>query len=71
MIADAALELVEQTGDVQMVSLARHLGVAPSSLYGDVRGRDEVIVRGLESILDTSPSPPSAPPPAAGGADRS
>lgn len=53
-IADGALELVARTGDVQMVALAKHLGVAPSSLYGHVRGRDEVIdlarLRMLESI---------------------
>ncbi|MFJ3673914.1 TetR/AcrR family transcriptional regulator [Streptomyces sp. NPDC090106] len=42
-IADGAIELVESTGDVQMVQLARHLGVAPSSLYSHVTGRAEVI----------------------------
>lgn len=58
-IADAALELVEQTGDLQMVALARHLGVVPSSLYGHVRGRAEVIdlarLRMLEQIEPLSP----------------
>lgn len=53
-IADGALELVERVGDVQMVTLAKHLRVAPSSLYGHVRGRDEVIdlarLRMLEGI---------------------
>ncbi|UQN31138.1 TetR/AcrR family transcriptional regulator [Brachybacterium kimchii] len=53
-IADAALELVERSGDVQMTSLAKFLGVAPSSLYSHVQGREEVIdlarLRMLERI---------------------
>lgn len=43
IIADAALELVERTGDLQMVTLAKCLTVAPSSLYTHVRGGAEVI----------------------------
>ncbi|MFI8527614.1 TetR/AcrR family transcriptional regulator [Promicromonospora sukumoe] len=58
-IADAALTLVEHTGDVQMVQLAKHLGVAPSSLYSHVTGRAEVIdlarLRMLESMEPQEP----------------
>ncbi|MGI5442965.1 TetR/AcrR family transcriptional regulator [Streptomyces shenzhenensis] len=58
-IADGALELVESTGDVQMIQLARHLGVAPSSLYTHVAGRAEVIdlarLRMLEQMEPIGP----------------
>ncbi|MGP2442359.1 TetR/AcrR family transcriptional regulator [Streptomyces sp. JW3] len=51
-IAEGAIELVENTGDVQMVQLARHLGVAPSSLYSHVTGRAEVIDLARLRILE-------------------
>jgi hypothetical protein len=58
-IADAALDLVEQTGDLQMVQLAKHLGVAPSSPYGHVGGRAEVVdlarLRMLEQLEPQGP----------------
>ncbi|MFF7553377.1 TetR/AcrR family transcriptional regulator [Streptomyces olivaceus] len=59
-IAEGALELVDSTGDVQMVQLARHLGVAPSSLYSHVAGRAEVIdlarLRMLEQMEPVGPA---------------
>ncbi|MFJ2619268.1 TetR/AcrR family transcriptional regulator [Glutamicibacter sp. NPDC087344] len=59
IIADAALELVEKSGDLQMVALAKHLGVAPSSLYTHVHGRAEVIDLARSRILENiDPMPP-------------
>lgn len=59
-IADGAIELVDSTGDIQMVQLARHLGVAPSSLYSHVTGRAEVIdlarLRMLEQMEPAGPA---------------
>ncbi|MEE1622752.1 TetR/AcrR family transcriptional regulator [Zafaria sp. J156] len=58
-IADAALALVEQTGDLQMVQLAKTLGVAPSSLYSHVDGRAEVIdLARLRMLERMEPQPP-------------
>ncbi|GAB7006450.1 TetR/AcrR family transcriptional regulator C-terminal domain-containing protein [Nocardioides sp. AN3] len=42
-IGRAALELVDQTGDVNLPALARELGVGTSSLYHHVEGRAGVI----------------------------
>jgi AcrR family transcriptional regulator len=59
-IADGAIELADRTGDVQMTQLARHLGVAPSSLYSHVSGRAEVIdlarLRMLERMEPLGPA---------------
>jgi AcrR family transcriptional regulator len=59
-IADAAIELADRTGDVQMIQLARHLGVAPSSLYSHVTGRAKVIdlarLRMLERMEPLGPA---------------
>ncbi|MFK0009522.1 TetR/AcrR family transcriptional regulator [Paenarthrobacter sp. NPDC090520] len=58
-IANAALQLVEDTGDIQMVQLARHLGVAPSSLYTHVSGRSEVIdLARLQMLKQMTPAEP-------------
>ncbi|MCD5316619.1 TetR/AcrR family transcriptional regulator [Kineosporia babensis] len=43
LIADAALDLIDETGDLQMVILARRLKVAPGSLYNHVKGRADVV----------------------------
>jgi AcrR family transcriptional regulator len=42
-IEQAALDLIDETGDLQMVALADRLGVAPSSLYNHVSGLSGVI----------------------------
>lgn len=42
-IADAALHLVDTTGELTMAQLARELGVRPSSLYHHVAGREAII----------------------------
>ncbi len=59
-IADGAIELADRTGDIQMVQLARHLGVAPSSLYSHVTGRANVIdlarLRMLERMEPLGPA---------------
>jgi AcrR family transcriptional regulator len=59
LIADAALELIDETGALQMIALARRLSVAPSSLYNHVAGREEVVellrTRIAESVGAGSP----------------
>lgn len=56
-ITQAALELLEKSGDFTMSQLAHHLEVAPSSLYNHVTSRDSVLAsisdRVVQSI-DTS-----------------
>jgi AcrR family transcriptional regulator len=42
-IAQAALDLVDETGDVNLPALARRLGVQTSSLYHHVEGRTGVV----------------------------
>lgn len=42
-IADAAIALVDAGESLTMAALASRLGVAPSSLYSHVSGRDEII----------------------------
>lgn len=42
-IADAALDQVDRTGDFTIGSVAKALGVRPSSLYNHVDGRDAII----------------------------
>ncbi|GAA2240175.1 TetR/AcrR family transcriptional regulator C-terminal domain-containing protein [Herbiconiux moechotypicola] len=49
-IERAALELIDETGDLQMTALAERLHVAPSSLYNHVSGLNgvlELIRRGM------------------------
>lgn len=42
-IADAALALVDRTGDFTIGAVAKALGVRPSSLYNHVDGRESII----------------------------
>ncbi|MCA1185421.1 MULTISPECIES: TetR/AcrR family transcriptional regulator [unclassified Saccharopolyspora] len=57
IIADGALALVDTTGDIQMVQLAKHLGVAPSSLYSHVGGRGDVIDLARRRMLEQMETP--------------
>ncbi|MEU6130530.1 TetR/AcrR family transcriptional regulator C-terminal domain-containing protein [Saccharopolyspora sp. NPDC047091] len=57
IIADGALALVDTTGDIQMVQLAKSLGVAPSSLYGHVGGRGDVIDLARRRMLEQMGTP--------------
>lgn len=42
-IADAAMELVDESAPFGVNAIARRLGVTPSSLYNHVAGRDEIV----------------------------
>lgn len=42
-IAESALAVIDEAGDFTMATLARALGVRPSSLYHHISGREEVI----------------------------
>ncbi|HSX66457.1 TetR/AcrR family transcriptional regulator [Nocardioides sp.] len=51
-IGQAALELVDQTGDFTLPELARRLGVQPASLYHHVQGRAGVVELLRERVSD-------------------
>ena len=48
-IAQAALALVDATGEFTISAVAERLGVRPSSLYNHVSGRDD-IVEGMRTL---------------------
>jgi AcrR family transcriptional regulator len=57
-IGEAALALVDQTGDFTLLELARRLGVQPASLYHHVDGRAGVVEVLREQIGDAmDPAP--------------
>ena len=55
-IGQAALELVDQTGDFTVPELARRLGVQPASLYHHVDGRAGVVELLRERVSDAMDS---------------
>ncbi|MFT4279716.1 TetR/AcrR family transcriptional regulator [Microbacterium sp.] len=56
-IERTALELIDETGDLQMVALAERLKVAPSSLYNHVAGLNGVIELIRRGMSHKVPSP--------------
>lgn len=52
-IADAALDIIEETGSFQVIQIAKRLHVAPSSLYNHVSGKEEVVEH-IRSRLNAS-----------------
>ena len=58
VIASKAIDIVESGRDLQIVTLARELGVSPSSLYHHVDGRDGII-HAMRESLSTEYAPPS------------
>lgn len=57
-IGQAALELVDETGDFTLPALARRLGVQPASLYHHTDGRAGVIELLREQIIDAMDATP-------------
>lgn len=57
LIADNALSLIDETGDIQMAQLAKRLNVAPSSLYSHVSGKSDVIVLARDRMLEQIEKP--------------
>lgn len=57
-IGEAALALVDQTGDFTLPELARRLGVQPASLYHHVDGRAGVIELLREQVCDAMDAVP-------------
>lgn len=51
-IADAAISLMDASGDFTMQQLARRLGVRPSALYNHVTGKEDVLARVRELVSD-------------------
>ncbi|MCM3695107.1 TetR/AcrR family transcriptional regulator [Microbacterium oleivorans] len=51
-IADAAIGLLDESGDFTMAQLARRLGVGASALYNHVTGKEEVLARVRELVSD-------------------
>lgn len=56
-IAEAALELIDSTGEFTIGAVARRLSVRPSSLYNHVDGREEII-----SLIRDNLIPETIPP---------
>ena len=51
-IAEAALALVDASGDFTMAALADALGVRPSSLYNHLAGREEIVEAMRTQVLE-------------------
>jgi AcrR family transcriptional regulator len=59
-ITEAALELVDQTGDFSLPKLARRIGVSQSSIYNHVAGREEILELMRRRVIELSPHAPVA-----------
>lgn len=57
-ITDAALDLVDETGDFSLPRLAKRIGVSQSSIYNHVAGREEILELMRRRVLELSPRPP-------------
>jgi AcrR family transcriptional regulator len=54
-VTDAALELVDESGDFSLPRVAKRIGVTQSSIYHHVKGRDEIVERMRRRIIETTP----------------
>ncbi|HKU10796.1 MAG TPA: TetR/AcrR family transcriptional regulator C-terminal domain-containing protein [Sinomonas sp.] len=56
-VTDAALELVDETGDFSLPRVAKRIGVTQSSIYHHVKGRDEIIELMRRRVIESGPRP--------------
>jgi AcrR family transcriptional regulator len=54
-VTDAALDLVDESGDFSLPRVAKRIGVTQSSIYHHVKGRDEIVERMRRRIIETTP----------------
>ncbi len=53
-VTDAALELVDESGDFSLPRVARRIGVTQSSIYHHVKGRDEIVELMRRRVIETA-----------------
>jgi AcrR family transcriptional regulator len=58
LIVDAALKLVDETGDFSFPRIARELGVSQSSLYNRIESREHIIELLRSHLFEEIPSQP-------------